>query len=53
MVSSLYCSVTKLSNMRQSLDCAQILWVRNLDRTQWEQLVSAQLGRLSRLLVAQ
>lgn len=53
MVSSLYCSVTKLSNMRQPLDCAQILWVRNLDRTQWEQLVSAQLGRLSRLLVAQ
>ena len=52
MVSSLYCSVTKLSNMKQPLDCAQILLVRSLDRTQWEQLVSAQLG-LSRLGVAQ
>ena len=28
MVSSLYCSVTKLSNMKQPLDCAQILLVR-------------------------
>lgn len=53
MVSSLYCSITKLSNMKQPLDRAQILLVRSLDRTQWEQLVSAQLGRLSRLGVAQ
>lgn len=40
MMFQFYCYVTKLCILKQPFDSAQIPWVKNSDRAQWERLVT-------------